>query len=37
MINDLTTHSVNVIPSKKSNYSKYPIFTSHLFFFSWEK
>jgi len=30
MINDLPTHSV--IPSKKSNCSGYPIFSSHLFF-----
>jgi len=34
MINDLPTH--NVIPSKKSNCSGYPIFSSHMFF-SWEK
>jgi len=31
MINDLPTHSV--IPSKKINCSRYPIFSSHLFFF----
>jgi len=30
MINDLPTHSV--IPRKKSNCSRYPIFSSHLFF-----
>jgi len=29
MINDLSTHSV--IPSKTSNCSGYPIFSSHLF------
>jgi len=35
IINDLPTHSV--IPGKKSNSSGYPIFNSHLFFFSFRK
>jgi len=37
MINDLVDlPACSVIPSKKSNCSGYPIFSSHLFF-AWEK